>query len=125
VRVGRARGVRPRQERRRDARVRRAGEDRSDRTHGVAHDGPDRDLRPGDERLEGGERVESELAGAERQLLGRIGAVTAHVDREAMEPGGVEEDRVGQRAVARRLPTVDERDTGAGPPTAGRDEPGG
>ena len=54
-----------------------------------------------------------ELAGAERQRLGRVGAVAADVEGQAVEPGGVEEDGHRQRPVAGRLPAVDEGDARA------------
>ncbi len=108
----------------RHPRVGGTGEDRPDRAHRVAGDGTDRDLRASEERLERGERVQPELPGADRQRLGRVGAVTADIDRQAVEPGGVEEDRVGEGPVAGRFPAVDERDTRTWRTAACGDEPG-
>ena len=54
----------------RDARIRGGREERADPAQRVAGDRPDRDLRPRDQRLERGERVGPELAGADRQRLG-------------------------------------------------------
>ena len=58
-------------------------------------------------------------------FLGRVPAVAADIDRQAVEPGGVEELRRRQRPVARRLPAVDEHDARAGaPPRAGMNHAG-
>ena len=57
-----------------------------------------------------GQRIGPELAGAERQVLGRVGPVAADVEGQAVEAGGVEEGGHRQRPVARRLPAVDEDD---------------
>ena len=76
------------------------------------------------QRLERRQRVEPELAGADRQGLGRVRAMAADVDGQAVEAGRVQEDGVGQRPVARRLPAVDEGDARTGLAVAGRDEPG-
>ena len=54
-------------------------------------------------------------------VLGRVRAVAADVEGQAVEAGGVEEDGHRQRPVARRLPAVDEDDAGA---RARRREPG-
>ncbi len=60
---------------------------------------------------ERGQRVGTEFAGAERQLLGRVRAVAADIEGQAVETGGVEEDGHRQRPVASRFPAVDEHDT--------------
>ena len=120
VRIGRPR----RRDDRCDPRVRRAGEERADRAHRVAGDRPDRHLRLLDQRPEGGQRVGPEFAGAQRQLLGRVRAVAADVEGQAMEARRVEEDGHRQRPVARRFPAVDEDDAGARRSTSGGDEPG-
>ena len=109
---------------RRDALVGGAGQDRPDRAHRVADDRAAGDLGPGEQGVERGQRVEPELAGADGQRLGRVRAVAADVDGQAVEAGGVQEDRVGQRPVAGRLPAVDQRDARTGRAVAGRDEPG-
>ena len=58
------------------------------------------------------------------QLLGRVLAVAADVEGQAVEPGGVEEHGEGQRAIARRFPAVDEDDARAALTASRRDEPG-
>ena len=105
-------------------RIRGPGEDGPDRAHRMPDHRADRHLRAGHQRLERRGRVEPELAGAHRQGLGGIGAMAADVDGQAVEPGGVEEQRVRQGPVARRLPAVDERHARTRLPAAGRDEPG-
>ena len=65
-----------------------------------------------------------ELAGAQRQVLGRVLAVAADVEGQAVEAGRVEEDRHRQGAVAGRFPAVDEDDARATLAVTGRDEPG-
>ena len=57
-------------------------------------------------------------------VLGRVRAVAADVEGQAVEPGGVEELGVRQRPVAGRLPAVDEHDARARGAAASRDEPG-
>jgi hypothetical protein len=64
----------------------------------MPHERPARDLRAGHERVEGGEGVQPELPGADRQRLGRVSPVTADVDGQAVEAGSVQEDRVRQAA---------------------------
>ena len=66
-----------------------------------------------------------ELAGGDRQRLGRVRAVAADVDGEAVEPRGVEELDHRQEPVAGRLPAVDEGDARARARRPGRDEPAG
>ena len=82
------------------------------------------DLRPGEQGVERRQRVEAELAGADGQRLGRVRAVAADVDGQAVEARGVQEDRVGQGPVAGRLPAVDQGHARAALAAAGRDEPG-
>ena len=85
----------------------------------------DRHLGPADQRAERRERVEPELAGADRQRLGRVRAVAADVDRQAVEAGRVQEQRVRQGPVARRFPAMDEGHPGpAAPPRAGMNQAG-
>ena len=71
------------------------------------------------------ERIGAEFAGAERQIFGWVRAVGADVERQAVEPGRIEEERHRERPVAGRLPAMDEDDRGSGCATACRDEPGG
>ena len=89
----------------------------------MADDGAARDLVASEQGVERGQRVEPELAGADGQRLGRVGAVAADVDGQAVEAGSVQEDGLGQGPVARRLPAVDERDARPRRATAGGDEP--
>ncbi len=96
-----------------DARVGGAGQDRPDRPHRVAGDRAARHLGTGEQRLERRQRIEPELAGAQRQFLGGIRTVAADVDRQAVEAGRMQEQRERQRPVAGRLPAVDEHDAGA------------
>ena len=119
VRLGRGRG----RDDCRDSRVRGARQQRADPAERVAGDRPDRDLRPGDQRLERRKRVGPELARADRQRLGRVRAVTADVDREAVEAGGEEELGDRQGPVPGRLPAVDEGDARAGLTAPRREEP--
>ena len=116
-------GGRGRGDDRGDARIRGPREDGPDRAHRVPHHRADRHLRAGHQRLERRGRIEPELPGAQRQRLGGIGAVATDIDGQAVEPGGVEEQRVRERPVARRLPAVDERHARTRLPAAGRDEP--
>ena len=74
---------------------------------------PTRDLGLLDQRVEGGERILAELAGGQGQRLGRVLAVAADVEGQAVEPGRVEEHGQGQRAIAGRFPAVDEDDARA------------
>ena len=103
-----------------------AGEDRPDGAHRVAEIAADRHLRPGEQRLERGQRVEPELAGADRQRLGRVRAVAADVDRQAVEARGVEER--APSAASGRAPTPSRgsaRRPGPGaPPRAGMNQAG-
>ena len=121
VRLGRGRG----RDDRRDARIRGARQQRADPAERVAGDRPDRHLRPGDQRLERGERVGPELARADRQRLGRVRAVAADVDREAVEAGGEEELGDRQGPVPGRLPAVDEGDARTRLTAPSRQEPAG
>ena len=108
-----------------DTRIGGGGQDRADSTHGVTGDRPGGDLGPAGQDPEGGQRVRPELAGTERQLLGRVGTVTADVEGQAVEPGGMEEAGHRQGPVPRRLPAVHEDDPRARLTAPGRDEPGG
>ena len=106
-----------------DPRVRGGRQDRADAAHRMADDRPDADLGLLDQRVEGGQRILPELAGGQWQLLGRVLAVAADVEGQAVEPGRVEEHGEGQRAIARRFPAVDEDDARAALTASGRDEP--
>ena len=101
----------------------RRGEDRPDRSEGVAEEGAAGHLGPGEERIQRGQRVVAELCDADRQRLGRVVAVPADIEREDVVPGGMEDLGVRERPVAVRLPAVDEDDARSGGPIAGRDEP--
>ena len=102
------------------------GEDGTDAAHGVTGDRPHGHLRLLDESAKRSERVGAELAGGEWQVLGRVGAVAADVEGQAVEARGVEEQRDRQRSIARRFPAVDQHHAGSGratrrPPQHGRD----
>ena len=118
-------GRRRRRDHRRDPRLLGRREDRPDRPHRMAHDGPHRDLGAGVQRPEGGERVGAELAGRDRQRLCGVGAVAADIDHERVEAGRVEEDRHRQESVACGLPAVDQRDARPREAIAGGNEPAG
>ena len=120
VRAGRAGG----RNERGDPRVGGRRQDRPDAAHRMADDPADRHLGLLDQRAERRQRIVAELAGAERQVLGRVGAVAAHVEGQAVEPGRMEEHGQRQRPVARRLPAVDEHDARPPGAAAGGDEPG-
>ena len=108
-----------------DARIRRGRQDGAGPAHRVPQDAAHGHLGPGQQRGEGGRRVGSVLAGAERQDLGRVGPVAPDVEGQAVEAGRVQEDGVWQGPIAGRVPAVDEDDAGAGRAAPGRDEPGG
>ena len=80
-------------------------------------------LGPREQRAERRQRVGPNSPARQRQVLGRVRAVAADVEGQAVEPGGVEEQRHRQRPVARRFPAVDEDDARARRAAAGRDEP--
>jgi hypothetical protein len=84
----------------------------------MADDGPRADLGLLDQRVERGERILPELAGGQWQRFGRVLAVAADVEGQAVEPGRVKEYREGQRAIAGRSPAVDEDDAGPRSPLA-------
>ena len=68
-----------------DARLGSSGEDRPDRAHRVTEDRAVRHLGPGTKASKVASGVGAELAGADRQRLGRVGAVPADVDRRGSE----------------------------------------
>ena len=103
----------------------RACKHRADAAHGVARDRGHGHFGPRDRGTERRKRFRPELAGAERQLLGRVRPVGADVKRQAVEPRRVEEERHRERSVASGFPAVDEHDRRSGRATACRDEPGG
>ncbi len=108
----------------RDARLCGRGQECPDPAHRVAQDPDRRHVGTREQRVHAGQRVGPELARRERQLLGRVGAVPADVEREHVEARRVQHERVRKRSVARGLPAVDEQDRGPGGAVAGRDPPG-
>ena len=100
------------------------GEDRPDAAHRVTDDAAGRDLGPGEQGVERGQRVEPELTRADRQRLRRVGAVAADIEGQAVVAGRVQEDGHRQRPVAGGFPAVHEHDPGPGRPATSRDEPG-
>jgi hypothetical protein len=98
-------------------------EDRADRAHRMTRHGAHGHLGPGVEDVERREGIGPELAGRDRQGLGGVRPVAPDVDREAVEPRGVQEHRHRQQSIPGRLPAVDERDPRSGRTVAGGDEP--
>ena len=121
VRIGRARGG----DDGLDPRVGGPRQDRPDGTHRVPRDGRLGHLGPLQQRAESGQGVGPELAGAQRQRLGRVGAMAADVEGQGVEAGGVEEEGERKGSIACGLPAVDEDDGWTGGAVTGRDEPGG
>ncbi len=96
----------------------------SGRTHRVPEEPDARDLRAPPQLRDGGPSVRRVLADGHRELLRAVGAVAAHVERQHVEAGGVQDLRVRDRSIAGRFPAVDEDDAR---PCGGprRDEPAG
>ena len=106
-----------------DPRLGGCGQEGPDPAHRVAQDTDRGDVGAIEQRACPGERIGTELARGERQLLGRVRAVAADVERQHVEPRGIEQLGIGERAVPRGLPAVDQEDRGTRGAVAGRDPP--
>ena len=96
--------------------VRGGRQDRADATHRMAEIAPTLTSGCSIRAWKAASESCAELAGGQWQRFGRVLAVAADVECQAVEPGCVEEHGEGQRAIAGRLPAVDEDDARAAPP---------